>query len=116
MAREMVARRSHFTVTAAVVILTVAIGLYAAQRTGLLQARLPVQEQAQPQTTPASQSPAVSVSVSPVLDRVTIEGVADSKEPVISSNPREPAGADVAQATRSQSTHAGAGPLRFAAG
>ena len=76
-AREMVTRRSHFIVAAAVVIAAVAIGLYAAQRTGLLQAMLPVQQQAKPQIAPASQSPAVSVNA--VRERVTIGGVAESK-------------------------------------
>ena len=106
-AREMVTRRSHFIVAAAVVIATVAIGLYAAQRTGLLQAMLPFQQQAKPQIAPASYSPAVSVN--PVRERVTIGDVAESKDPVITSEPRQPAGVAVAEAilsTRQQPSSA----------
>jgi hypothetical protein len=84
-ARERAARRSHFAFAAAVVLVTVGIGLYAAQRTGLWQAMLPVQQQSS------------AVTVDPVRDRVASGEVAKSKEstesekPVITSKP--PAGA-----------------------
>ena len=112
-AREMVTRRSHFTLAAAVACVTVTIGLYAAQRTGLLQPILPVQSRAQVQAAPASQTPAVSVN--PVREPVTIGGVAESNEPSTSQKSRQPAGNAIAEATRSQVTDAGAVPFGFAA-
>jgi len=97
-AGEVVTRRYHFTVAAAVVIVTVAIGLYAAQRTGLLQAMLSGPQQERPQAAPASQSPTVA---NPALERVTIGGVAESTEPVTTSEPQQPEGAAVTAPTHS---------------
>jgi hypothetical protein len=87
--REMSARRFPFTVLAAVALVTAAIGLYAAQRTGLFRAMFPVapqaQHQAQTQVAPASQSEAVSVDPTP--ERVASDGAAEAKEPTVTSRP-----------------------------
>jgi hypothetical protein len=108
-AREFVTRRSHFTLAAVVVVATAAIGLYAAQRAGLLQAFLPVQQPPQ-QVTRAPQNPVVSVA--PVRERVASGGVVESKaskEPGINSRP--PAGSAAAKAGLPQRVDAGAYPL-----
>jgi uncharacterized protein (TIGR03435 family) len=101
-ARETVTRRFHFAVAAIVAIVTVAIGLYAAQRMGLLQPMLPVQ----------SQSPAVSVNSE--RKPATIETVAESREPVDPSEPRQTLAPASAAMARHQSTDAGNG--RFQSG
>jgi hypothetical protein len=129
-AREIVTGRSHFIVAAAVVIATVAIGLYAAQRTGLLQAMLPLQQRAQPQVAPASRSS--SISADPMRGPVPIGGVAESNEPTTTSKPgqiaaaavnapalskpRPLSSATVAAATLPQGTDAGAGLVQLTDG
>jgi uncharacterized protein (TIGR03435 family) len=77
-ARRIGTRRSHFTVAAVVVVAAATIGLYAARRAGLFEVSLPVQQQTQPQISPASQSPAVSVD--PVPERGASGRVAESKD------------------------------------
>ena len=97
--REVVARRSHFNVVVAVLVAVVATGLYAAQRTGLLQAMLSVQQQTPPQVAPASENPAVAANL--LRERATVGDVGESKESVAISKPRQPEGAAVTAATRS---------------
>jgi uncharacterized protein (TIGR03435 family) len=104
-AREIVTRRSHFTIAAALLVVTMVIGLYAAQRAGLLQVMLPSQRPAPPQVAAASQSPAVSVN--PVREPATIETVAGSREPVGPSEPLQASTSAAEDVARLQSTDAG---------
>jgi uncharacterized protein (TIGR03435 family) len=86
-AYEMVRRRSPLTLVAAVVVMTAALGLYAARRTGLLDAVLPDQQQAQPQVA----FPNSAVSVGSVGKGGANGNVEESKEPAATSEALQPA-------------------------
>ena len=109
-AREIVSRRSHFPVVAAVFIATVATGLYTAQRSNLLPARLPIrdlQQPTQPQLSPAIQSQATSVNPGPAPGPATTGAVAvGSKERAVVHGAPEPSGGAASEVARLRSTDA----------
>ena len=102
----MVTRRSHFTLAAAAAVAAVALGLYAADQTGLLDALLRVHQQTQTPVAPAS--PSTAIGGDPVGERVPTGNDAGSKDPVPAPESRQPTGAAVSEATLAQGTDAGA--------
>ena len=100
---------------AAVLILTVAIGVYAAYRSGLLPAIFPVQRESSPQVVlPTTQSPAPSVKaaaettpVAGITPGSTKHGAAPSREEILRGV--------AAQIAAAQSTDLGAARPKFAA-
>jgi uncharacterized protein (TIGR03435 family) len=102
--------------SAAVLVVAVAIGVYAAQRSGLIPAILPIQQESAPQVAPASQRQTVSVNSSPTPEPVAIEAVVGGpSEPVVTRLGRESLRTVAEEIAFLQSTDTGARRSEFAA-
>ena len=113
--KSIVARPRRRFAFAAVLIATVAIGVYAAQRSGLIPAVLPTQRAVAPQVAPA-QTQTVSVNPSPASEPASTGGrVGGLREPVVSRGGGEPLRTTAEEIAFLQSTDTGGRRLQFAA-
>lgn len=100
---------------AAVLIATVAIGVYAAQRSGLISAVLPIQRAVAPQA-PAAQTQTVLVNPSRASEPATTAARAGgSRAPVVTPGGRGPVRTTAEEIAFLQSTDTGGRRLQFAA-
>src|SRR5688572_29865120 len=105
--------RFHFSVAAAVLIGMVAIGLYAAQRSGLLSAFLSTQNTNTPRVAPSAETETISLNPAPVPEPKPASSASSTSAVVRES--KEPSRAAAEEIAFLQSTDSGGGVLRFAA-